>query len=49
MASGVSTTPQFEYDVSPEGKRFLINSTSGNSASAPYLNVVVNWETEVKK
>ena len=44
-----TTTPQFEYDVSPDGKRFLINSTSGNSASAPYLNVVVNWDTEVKK
>jgi hypothetical protein len=44
-----TTTPQFEYDVSPDGKRFLINSISGSSASAPYLNVVVNWDADLKK
>src|SRR5262249_20101948 len=37
-----TTTPQFEYDVSADGKQFLINSISGSPASAPYLNVVVN-------
>jgi hypothetical protein len=44
-----TTTPQFEYDVSADGKRFLINGISGSSASAPYLNVVVNWDAELKK
>jgi serine/threonine protein kinase len=44
-----TTTPQFEYDVTADGKRFLINSISGSSASAPYLNVVVNWDGDLKK
>jgi Tol biopolymer transport system component len=44
-----TTNARFEYDVSADGKRFLINSTSRSSASAPYLNVVVNWDADLKK
>ena len=37
-----------EYDVTADGKRFLID-TKGGSAPAPPLNVVVNWDTGLKK
>jgi hypothetical protein len=30
------------YDVSPDGQRFLVNTSSENAASAP-LALVVNW------
>ena len=39
----------FEYDVTADGKRFLLDSAGGSSASAPPLNVVVNWDTVLKK
>jgi Tol biopolymer transport system component len=38
----------FEYDVTPDGKRFLLDTTGG-SASALLLNVVVNWDAGPKK
>jgi serine/threonine protein kinase/Tol biopolymer transport system component len=37
-----------EYDVTADGKRFLVD-TRGGSASAPPLNVVVNWDARLKK
>jgi hypothetical protein len=37
----------FQYDVTTDGKRFLLSTIAG--ASAPQLNVVVNWEAELKK
>jgi Tol biopolymer transport system component len=33
----------FQYDVAPDGQRFLLNSTVEGSASASPLTVVVNW------
>ena len=39
----------FEYDVTADGKRFLINTTGADAASAPPLTVVVNWLAGVKK
>ncbi|HEV3333922.1 MAG TPA: protein kinase [Bryobacteraceae bacterium] len=40
----------FEYDVTADGKRFLINTASGPSgASALPLTVVVNWLASAKK
>ena len=40
----------FEYDVTADGKRFLINTTSASGvASSPPLTVVVNWNAEPKK
>ena len=40
----------FEYDVTADGKRFLINTTGGpGAASAPPLTVVTNWTAGLKK
>jgi Tol biopolymer transport system component len=40
----------FEYDVTADGKRFLINALSDpTAASSPPLTVVVNWNVESKK
>jgi serine/threonine protein kinase len=36
------------YDVSPDGKRFLINSLINESASEP-ITLVVNWDAELRK
>jgi hypothetical protein len=37
----------FEYDVTADGKRFLLDTAGGDSA--PVLNVVVNWDAGLKK
>jgi hypothetical protein len=39
----------YQYDVTPDGSRFLINTAGGDANSAPVLNVVVNWNVEEKK
>ena len=59
MVSGVSVTPsqnlantsvQFEYAVTADGKRFLINTISvAATASAQSLTVVTNWLAALKK
>src|SRR5262249_29691012 len=36
-----------DYDVAPDGKRFLI-LTAGEESSAP-LNLVVNWTADLKR
>jgi eukaryotic-like serine/threonine-protein kinase len=36
------------YDITPDGKRFIIVSTGGQAESLP-LTFVVNWEGEVRK
>jgi serine/threonine protein kinase/Tol biopolymer transport system component len=38
-----------EYDVTADAKRFLLNTIGGSSASAPLLNVVLNWDAGMKK
>jgi hypothetical protein len=40
--------PIFEYDVTTDGKRFLLD-TVGSSASAPPLNLIVNWDSGLRK
>jgi Tol biopolymer transport system component len=37
-----------QYDVTADGKRFLVN-TNRSSGSAPALTVVVNWEADLRK
>jgi hypothetical protein len=59
MVSGVSVTPsqnlantsvQFEYAVTADGKRFLINTISvAATASVQSLTVVTNWLAALKK
>jgi hypothetical protein len=41
---------QLQYDVTADGKRFLLNTAGGPSAtSPPLLSVVVNWSTAATK
>ncbi len=37
----------FFYDVSGDGERFLINQV--DTGTEPVINVVVNWEEEVRQ
>ena len=39
----------WRYDVTPDGKRFLLALPVDASAGPPPLNVVVNWVAELKK
>lgn len=41
----------FQYDVTKDGNRFLVNTVAGGSGAAPSptLTVVVNWNAEGKK
>jgi hypothetical protein len=41
--------PLFEYDVTKDGKRFLLNTVGIGSTSSPSLNVVVNWDAGLKR
>ena len=36
------------FEVSPDGKRFLVNSSDQPQAAEP-INVVVNWDALLKK
>jgi hypothetical protein len=48
--AAVGTDVLFEYDITADGKRFLINTTAtGGVASSLPLTVVVNWSSGVKK
>jgi serine/threonine protein kinase/Tol biopolymer transport system component len=39
----------FQYDLTADGKRFLVNTTGSRSTSTPFLNVMVNWDAGLKK
>ncbi len=39
----------FEYDVTADGRRFLINAVGGSGAASPPLTVVTNWAAGLKK
>jgi Tol biopolymer transport system component len=41
--------PLLDYDVTADGNRFLLSTTASSSASAVLLNLVTNWDTELKK
>ena len=43
-----ASSPHWIYDVSPDGKRFLINSLPHPSSPEP-LTLVVNWDAELVK
>jgi hypothetical protein len=42
-------TQLFEYDVTGDGKRFLLTTVVDSSASARLLNVVLNWDAGLRK
>jgi Tol biopolymer transport system component len=44
----ISSVDLFSYDVSPDGRRFLLNTDVGEVASSP-LTVVLNWTAGLKK
>jgi hypothetical protein len=44
----VATTTLFAYDVTPDGKRFLLVVPATGTISAP-ATVVLNWEAGLKK
>ena len=44
---GAATTRRTRWDLTPDGQRFLINSTVGESASP--ITVVLNWQAGFKK
>jgi serine/threonine protein kinase/WD40 repeat protein len=41
--------PLFEYDVTADGKRFLLDTVADAGSGTPLLNVVVNWDAGMKK
>jgi Tol biopolymer transport system component len=38
-----------QYDVTADGKRFLLNTPSGSGLSSPPLTVIVNWSAALNK
>jgi Tol biopolymer transport system component len=43
------TVPLFEYDITKDGKRFLLDTVGGGSGLATVLTVVSNWDAGLKK
>ena len=41
-------SPRYEYDVSTDAQRFLINTVPEETVSAP-ITVVLNWRADLKK
>jgi hypothetical protein len=37
------------YDVTADGKRFLVNTNNLAASASPPLTVVVNWQAGLKK
>jgi hypothetical protein len=44
----VATSEQVAYDVTQDGRRFLINTHVKNGETQP-MTVVLNWDAELKK
>ena len=40
---------RIQYDVTADGKRFLISTTNASGATSPPLTVVTNWQAGLKK
>jgi eukaryotic-like serine/threonine-protein kinase len=49
LAQNAIANATFEYDVTADGKRFVLNTVAGGSASTLLLNVVLNWDAGLKK
>ena len=49
LSTGIAGRQLFGYDVTADGKRFLLVTSAGGPASAPLLNVVVNWNVGLGK
>jgi len=44
---GGSTIQQYRWDLTPDGQRFLVNTTSTDSSSP--IAVVINWQSALKR
>jgi Tol biopolymer transport system component len=44
----ISAMDFFTYDVTPDGKKFLVNTKLDTSSAAP-LSVTLNWASELQK
>lgn len=50
VATAEGMPPDYQYDVTADGKRFLIATTgSTGPAATPTLTVVTNWQVALKK
>jgi hypothetical protein len=49
LAQNAIQNATFEYDVTADGRRFLLNTVAGGSTSTLLLNVVLNWDAGLKK
>jgi len=41
-------TQMYNYDVTADGQRFLLNTAFGGAALPP-LNLILNWDAQLKK
>jgi Tol biopolymer transport system component len=41
--------PSLSYDVAPRGERFIFNVSSTSLPNPPPINVIVNWQEELKQ
>ena len=46
--SGLGTVPGYLYDVTSDGKKFLVVQDLVRTSTVP-LTLVVNWDAELKK
>ena len=44
-----SPVPAANYDVSPDGQRFLMVKEGGSEPPPSQINVVINWFEELKR
>jgi eukaryotic-like serine/threonine-protein kinase len=42
-------SPNWPFDVAPDGKRFLVNAVSEPTSSARPITLVVNWDAKLRK
>jgi hypothetical protein len=47
--NGGSNQDPFQYDVTADGKRFLVMTPAGGAASSPPLTVVMNWQAGLRR
>ena len=45
----LATVPISNYDVSPDGRRFLMVKGDEQSTTASQINIVLNWFEELKR
>ena len=49
MQGFISVATYRNYDISPDGQRFLMMNMKGPDGTRPKINVVLNWFEELKR